>query len=98
MKLYVKGFITGLVLFLFYILLTGAVFSEKNNPYNSNKRPGRYQYTQGVDWRKNDISTWVDTQNGIAIINYIDSKNEEQIKISTYLDLLESAKENVQIK
>jgi len=97
MNLYFKGFLTSAILFISYILLSGAV-SPDSNIYSLNKRPGRYQFSKGLDWRKNDYSTWVDTQNGIALISYIDSKNEKQIMVSSYIDLLEIAKEKSNLK
>ena len=95
MKLFFKGFVTSGIIFFSFILLTGSIFLEDDPyPYNINKKPGRYQFARGVDWRKNDISTWVDTQNGIAIVSYIDSNNEKQIMVSTFLENLEKAKNN----
>ena len=75
----------------------GAILPD-SELYGLNKKPGRYQFFKGLDWRKNDYSTWVDTQNGIALITYIDSKNQEQIEVSSYLDILELAKENSKLK
>ena len=98
MQTYVKGFVSCGILILGYVLITGSILVEKKSPYNMNKKPGRYLYERGVDWKKNDISTWVDTQNGIAIISYIDSKNEKQLMVSTYSEVLEIAKENITIE
>ena len=83
-----KGFLTAIGFFCLLIFLTG---SSTSNPYNINK-PGRYVFSKGVDWRKNDFSTWVDTQNGVALISYIDSRNEEKVQISNFKDVLELSK------
>ena len=88
MNVFFKGFLTAFGFFCLYIFLTG---SSTNEPYNINK-PGRYVFSKGVDWRKNNFSTWEDTQNGIALISYIDSRNEEQVQISNFKDVLELSK------
>ena len=83
-----KGFFTAIGFICFFTLLTS---SSTREPYNINK-PGRYVFSKGVDWRKNNFSTWVDTQSGIALISYIDSRNEEQVQISNFKDVLELSK------
>jgi hypothetical protein len=91
MNTFLKGFLTAGIIFVFLILLTGSSPVKDNNPYKINK-PGRYQYKRGVDWRKNDFSTWVDTQRGIALVTYIDGRNVEQVEVSTFADVLEISK------
>ena len=88
MNSFFKGFITAIGLICLFIFLTS---SSAREPYNINK-PGRYVFSKGVDWRKNNFSTWVDTQSGIALISYIDSRNEKQVKISNFKDILELSK------
>ena len=51
-------------------------------------------FSKGVDWKKNDFSTWVDTQNGIALVRYIDSRNVEQVEVSNFRDVFELSKKN----
>tara|TARA_B100001250_G_scaffold384674_1_gene379717 strand:+ start:5813 stop:6097 length:285 start_codon:yes stop_codon:yes gene_type:complete len=88
---FLKGFLTAVGLMCLFMFLTGSTILSLSKPYNINK-PGRYQYSKGVDWRKNNFSTWVDTQNGIALVSYIDSRNVEQVEISNFKDVFELSK------
>ena len=98
MRLFIQGFLTSSFLFLSFIILTAISSNKDKEFYSSTKKSGRYQYQSSLDWRKNNLSTWVDTQNGIAITTYIDDSNKSKIRISNYFDTLEQVKNNPEIE
>ena len=93
MNSFYKGFLTAIGFTCLFIFLTGSSLLNISKPYGINK-PGRYVFSKGVDWKKNDFSTWVDTQNGIALLRYIDSRNVEQVEVSNFRDVFELSKKN----